>query len=364
MLSFKPFVNLRLSFRQLKAGHEFLQAAASFSKPHRFVNLNNTVARWSSQHNTQEVITSTVANVKTKRPVRGKKLIQGTVEKTGFWNVVAVATAEEYDLENAYKALNKSDKYKPSDFFLQVYESVAKSNVDNESREIFLFREGSLVAWNVSDAEIKHIIDFVSNFEINQYDNAVVNDEIEVMPYTYSINSKNSLLNKGNICLTQEQDKCSFDKYTFSNGMTISVKLGIWESLLDRYIESLAPLTMDLKMGKRIKISREEMLKKTGELYALKHSINLSSDLLDVPDFYWEREDLEKLYLNTCRYFNIPRRTKVINEKLNHCIELVDLLSSHLSDRHHIRLELMIIALIMIEVAFEIIHYAQVFSQN
>lgn len=137
-------------------------------------------------------------------------------------------------------------------------------------------------------------------------------------------------------------------------------------------------------MGKRIKISREEVLKKIGELYALKHSINLSSDLLDVPDFYWEREELETLYLNTCRYFNIPRRTKVrfglysrfyrihffnsvsflqvINEKLNHCIELVDLLSSHLSDRHHIRLELMIIALIMIEVGFEIIHYAQMLS--
>ena len=69
----------------------------------------------------------------------------------------------------------------------------------------------------------------------------------------------------------------------------------------------------DLKRGHRITISRKDLLKKTGELYALKHKINLSSDLLDVPDFYWDREELENFYLNTTRYFSIPRRTKVIN---------------------------------------------------
>ncbi len=53
--------------------------------------------------------------------------------------------------------------------------------------------------------------------------------------------------------------------------------------------------------------------------------------------------------------------SQVINDKLNHCVELVDLLSSHLSDRHHIRLEWMIIILIMVEVGFEILHYAERF---
>lgn len=47
-----------------------------------------------------------------------------------------------------------------------------------------------------------------------------------------------------------------------------------------------------------------------------------------------------------------------MNEKINHCIELVELLSTHLSDSHHVRLEWMIIVLIMVEVAFEIFHYA------
>lgn len=48
-------------------------------------------------------------------------------------------------------------------------------------------------------------------------------------------------------------------------------------------------------------------------IFYSRHQINLSSDLLDTPDFYWEHEDLEQLYLKTSRQLNISRRTKVIN---------------------------------------------------
>lgn len=53
-----------------------------------------------------------------------------------------------------------------------------------------------------------------------------------------------------------------------------------------------------------------------------------------------------------------------MNEKINHCLELVNLLSSHLSDKHHVRLEWMIIVLIMVEVAFEMLHYVHMYLEN
>lgn len=58
-------------------------------------------------------------------------------------------------------------------------------------------------------------------------------------------------------------------------------------------------------------LSRKEVLQKTGELYTLSHLINLSSHLLDTPDFYWDRDDLEKLYLKSVAYFNVQKRTQV-----------------------------------------------------
>lgn len=63
--------------------------------------------------------------------------------------------------------------------------------------------------------------------------------------------------------------------------------------------------------GHAIKMSREEVLMKHGELFALRHYLNLSSDVLDTPDFYWEYEDLENLYNQICAYFSINKRTRV-----------------------------------------------------
>ena len=58
-------------------------------------------------------------------------------------------------------------------------------------------------------------------------------------------------------------------------------------------------------------MSRSDVLKKQGELFSLRHLINLSSDLLDTPDFYWDRENLETLYHKTCNHLNIAKRTRV-----------------------------------------------------
>lgn len=128
------------------------------------------------------------------------------------------------------------------------------------------------------------------------------------------------------------------------------VKLSIWEANLDRYIDSIAYITNDIKEGRKVKLTRQQVFQKTGQLFGFRHRLNLSSDLLDTPDFYWDREDLETLFVATRSHLNINKRTTVMNEKLNHCIELMDLLSDHLNDIHHVRLEWMIIWLILIEV--------------
>lgn len=109
-------------------------------------------------------------------------------------------------------------------------------------------------------------------------------------------------------------------------------------------------VSQDISDGKNIRVTRNQVFRKTGQLFALRHYINLSSDLLDTPDFYWDRQELENLFLQTCSYLNLTKRTKVMNEKLNHCCELMDLISCHLNDKHHVRLEWMIIILIMVEV--------------
>lgn len=318
------------------------------------------------------------------RALRKKRLALDELSALGFLNTRGYTTADEYNLEELHAALKQQNLYETKRFFstdnLGVEQNVlfvtAKYPTGEQPREIFFFREGSVVFWNCNDIETNNVLNFLRNFERESYVSALVHGESEVMPYTYisstaidvegDLVAEGSELNvasraffqNGKFYVTPDSDNFLY-KYTFSNAIAQSIKLGLWEATLDRYIDSMEYLTEDLKRGRRLRISRAAMLRKTGELFALRHSINLSSDLLDAPDFYWDREELEGLYLQVCSYFSISRRTKVMNEKINHCVELAELVSHNLNDAHHIRLEWMIIILIMVEVGFEILHFVE-----
>lgn len=305
-----------------------------------------------------------------KRLLRRKKTAEDISDypKSGNWYVTAYATAEEYDLERLSDGLIKQNLYKPVDLLddpltkggADVIHAVANYELSSEKRQIYFFREGSVVFWNVPELECISVLDFLKHYQIGTYYRSLVIAEKEIMNYSYNTSGKKSALDSSKFCLDNSPGRCDHDinleKFTLSNAMSLSVKLAIWEASLNHYIDSIEYVVEDLKSGKALRISRKEVTRKTGELFGLRHSINLSSDLLDVPDFYWENDELETLYLQLCSYFSISRRTRVMNEKLNHCMELVELLTSHLSDRHHVRLEWMIIVLIMIEVMIETLH--------
>lgn len=245
-----------------------------------------------------------------KRPLRKKRFEEKTSE--GIFSVIAYATAEEYDLEALHTALTKQDLYETRKFYTDpdVLHVRSKYNVEPEARDILFFREGSVVLWNCSEAEANTVLRNLRQFEINAYKEDVVFAEKEIMNYAYVEEQLGSLKNE--TFYVQHNDEGDLEKFTFSNAMTSSVKLGIWEATLDEYIDGLANVTMVLKEGRRIRMTRATVLQKTGELFALKHLINLDSDLLETPDFYWDREALEDLFNKTSIYFSIPKRKRVI----------------------------------------------------
>ena len=233
----------------------------------------------------------------------------------GLYDVVAFATAEEYDLERLIKGLKENDLYEPKVIknTSDVVHAVAKIQVDEEPREIFFFREGSVVLWNVTELESSNVLNFLRKYEFDSYSESMVQEESEKMNYMHQLeNLPSGLAKDGDLLVaTGDGGEMTLDKYTFSNGMSLSVKLAIWEASLEKYIDTIEFVTEDLKKGNKIRMTREEVLRKHGELFALRHLINLGSDLLDTPDFYWENEQLESLYIQVCNYFAIAKRTRV-----------------------------------------------------
>ncbi|XP_048391726.1 required for meiotic nuclear division protein 1 homolog isoform X3 [Stegostoma tigrinum] len=293
---------------------------------------------------------------RTKQPSRTNQPALADVED--LMKCTAFATADEYHLENLCHDLMSSGYHEITDLPRDA-SNVLVIGTDmlakpNDYGLIFLFREGSVVFWNVEDKAVKRVMQILEPHEIQPYEIALVHWENEEI--NYRIADGHSKLHKGQILLNSdlELDESILEKFAFSNALSLSVKLAIWEVSLDNFVESIQFIPEMLKSGKQVKLTRSEVMQKIGELFALRHRINLSSDLLMTPDFYWDRENLEQLYDKTCQFLNINRRVKVINEKLQHCTELTDLMRNHLSEKHGLRLEWMIVILISIEVLFEL----------
>lgn len=302
------------------------QLPAISQQTHRFVHL-------SIRNNNSHL--SNCAVIVKKRTLRKKRFDEQITE--GQFTVFAYATADEYDLESLHTALTKQDLYETRKFYTEHGQDVlhvrSKYNVEStEPRDIFFFREGSVVLWNCSEPEAKTILRNLRQFEISPYDDDVVKTEKEIMSYSYVDEQKGNLMNE--IFYIQPNGDGDLEKYTFSNAMVSSVKLGIWESMLEQYIDGLGNVTNDLKNGRRIRISRASILQKTGELFALKHLINLDSGTGETPDFYWDREALEQLFNKTSSYFSIPKRKKVSERTRFSCCEVRLMLILNIFDLH------------------------------
>lgn len=284
------------------------------------------------------------------------------------WSVVAYNICDTLVINETSKILEKFTEYQlnplPKDLEAEAIMLSFKYNqldVDLHMKEqplndIFIFRTGSIVFWGVPEGEQKRFLYGLSNFMVDPIAKDLIKEEREQLRYQLVDRGDRSKLNREQIELLVSSDKSRqfLDQFALSHAIASSVQLGVCELTLDQYILSLDPITMMMKNGEKLTLSRDQLFRKTGEIYELKHRIILSSDLLDLPDVYWDRYQQEILYLSLVSFLNIKRRTAVMNEKLNNCSELLNLLTSHMNDKHHVRLELMIIILIMVEVLFEV----------
>lgn len=129
----------------------------------------------------------------------------------------------------------------------------------------------------------------------------------------------------------------------------------MWESDFENLAAKLDEVTEAMNKG-TISLQKKRAISYAGRLTSLRHNVNVHSDLLDHPDFYWERLGLERLYDQTSEILCIRRRVNVFNKKLDDAMALIQIIMQELAVMHSSRLEWLIIYLIMIEVVFDAYH--------
>ena len=87
-----------------------------------------------------------------------------------------------------------------------------------------------------------------------------------------------------------------------------------------------------------------------GRIFIDRSSINLYIELLDTPNFFWDKTELEPFYEMLTEYVDQEGRLKIINTRLDLMRELMEMLVAELNNQHSSKLEWIIIILIFIEV--------------
>lgn len=259
-------------------------------------------------------------------------------------DLCAFCSAQTYAIKPLYEVLRVS--YKST-----LYRDVVHVVIEREegiSCDAFFFPYGVAIFWGVNrDIGLKVMKEEIAAFEQNPTSDI----ETDIFTYEYGEVSK---VAEDEIILP---DHDILTKLAISQGIAQSVKLGTFETSIQKTFQLTRQIPEDLAKHGRIPLSGKDIRKKMGELFIERNSINLHMDILDTPEFFWEYPELEPLYMMIANYLDVRTRVEVLNQRLNVIHGLFEMLGTELNHLHSNRLEFTIVCLIVIEIGISVLNF-------
>jgi uncharacterized Rmd1/YagE family protein len=129
-----------------------------------------------------------------------------------------------------------------------------------------------------------------------------------------------------------------------------SVALSQFEGRIAEVFERIEPLAAHLRSTGRIGSQGRELVRQIGDVLLMQHQMVGRVEVIDKPEFLWERPDLDRLYARLRDEYELPDRHRALDKKLalvDHTAQTVlDLLQTQRS----LRVEWYIVALIVVEI--------------
>jgi len=145
-------------------------------------------------------------------------------------------------------------------------------------------------------------------------------------------------------------------RYAFSQALSRSTALSALEVSLDDYLTSMALLPRSLAKTGKPGMGRRQLIKKLGELMKFRQGLNLNRESFsEVPDFYWAEPQLERYFKSLSNALEVKMRTASVNDKITYAAEVQSMLRQLLNESSTHSMELIIIALIAVEVVIALI---------
>ncbi|CAI4451885.1 BDN_1c_G0017480.mRNA.1.CDS.1 [Saccharomyces cerevisiae] len=241
------------------------------------------------------------------------------------------------------------------------FDRVYKMHRDNDHEgndrhaEIFIFHYGVIVFWNFTEIQEKNILGDITfadykNLMIRPLDEQDI--ETEQFHFEYDRDTERPRIFNDIVTLRSGDH---IIELTLSHAIAQSSKLSRFESRISPILISVTKLPKRLALYGTLGLKREQLLKKSGKLFKLRVDVNLSSTILDTPEFFWSFEpSLHPLYVAMREYLEIDQRVQVLNDRCKVFLEFFDICVDSVAERNMARVTWWFILVILFGVIFSL----------
>ncbi|KAL2005668.1 hypothetical protein VTN00DRAFT_10161 [Thermoascus crustaceus] len=226
--------------------------------------------------------------------------------------------------------------------------------------EMFVFSYGVVVFWNFTERQEKDILAdlaFCSSTptptgtpSLPLTTMPLLEEDFETEEFHFEYSTEISRPRVYNDMITLRSGDHMI-KLAISHGIAQSTKLCFFEEVMARQMAEAKDIPRRLAVTGKLGMKREEVFRILGRLFKSRVEVNLSSNVLDVPNFFWESEPtLYPLYIAVREYLEIKPRIQVLNERCRVFLDLAEILSDSIADNKMSHQTWIIIVLICISI--------------
>lgn len=261
---------------------------------------------------------------------------------------VSFCTADRYELQAI------AGYFKKQSYTAKFYRDVLHITDPSFQTNLFFFNHGCFVSWGLKKRNEQNLVRELKKFSIEP------REKVEIDHFVYKYGAESSLTSHEKLnmdVITLDSDNVQL-KLAISYGLAQSIKLEYYEGLIQRTIQNNSHIPKELARHGKIKMSRSAISKRIGEIFMQRSQVNLNSEFLDVPEYFWRFSSVEAYYQMVSDFLEIPHRVEALNHKLDTLYEVFGVLTNQLQHKHSSLLEWIIILLILLEIIINLTHLA------
>ncbi len=145
------------------------------------------------------------------------------------------------------------------------------------------------------------------------------------------------------------------ERLALSFAMAQSSILAVFEARIQKKVEEFRYIPETFATNGKVRISGKRLGNMIGEVFVVRHDVNLHTEILDTPDWFWNNRDVEDLYKMVSEYLEMDSRTAILNKRLDMLREMLTMLQLQNENEHAVKLEWIVILLIAISIGVEIV---------